>query len=145
GRAGVAGVVLGADQRPPRSRRLGARRRKPRRRLHGRRVAAPAGGHHPHTPRRPRARDGGHAMSGMQALARLAANLGSFVDAGVEQVGEEMCPACEGEGAVEALDHERTMPWHWEPTYSEFRCEDCGGTGLAPRVVFTIRPAAPLA
>ena len=83
-------------------------------------------------------------MSGMQALARLAANLGSFVDAGVGQVGEEMCPACEGEGAVEALDHERTMPWHWEPTYSEFRCEDCGGTGLAPRVVCTIRPAAPL-
>ena len=80
----------------------------------------------------------------MRALAALTRTLGPAVDAGWDQVGETDCPTCEGEGSHLALDHERTRPWHWEPTHSEFPCEDCGGTGRAPRVVFTIRPAAPL-
>src|SRR5690606_38900074 len=80
----------------------------------------------------------------MRALAALTRTLGPAVDAGWDQVGEETCPACEGEGAYEALDHERTRPWHWEPTYSEFRCDSCAGTGRAPVVAFTVRPAAPL-
>ena len=80
----------------------------------------------------------------MRALDALTRTLGPAVEAGWDQVGEETCRTCNGEGAYEALDHERTQPWHWEPTYSEFACEDCGGSGRAPRVVFTIRPAAPL-
>ena len=80
----------------------------------------------------------------MRALAALTRTLGPAVEAGWDQVAEEPCPACNGEGSHLALDHERTRPWHWEPTHSEFPCEDCCGTGRAPRVVFTIRPAEPL-
>jgi len=81
----------------------------------------------------------------MRALAGLTRALGPAVEAGWDQVGEETCPACDGEGSRLTLDHERTRPWHWEPTYRESRCEDCCGTGRAPVVAFTVRPAAPLA
>src|SRR5690606_31771840 len=80
----------------------------------------------------------------MRALAALTRTLGPAVEAGWHPVGEETCPACEGEGAYEALDHERTQPWPSAPTYSEFPCEACGGSGRARRVVITIRPAATL-
>ena len=81
----------------------------------------------------------------MRALAGLTRALGPAVEAGWDQVGEETCPACEGEGSRLALDHERTRPWHWEPTISEFRCDSCGGTGRAPVAAFTVRPWQPLA
>ena len=80
----------------------------------------------------------------MRALDVLTRTLGSAVDAGWDQVAETDCPACDGEGSHLALDHERTRPWHWEPSYSERVCDSCGGTGRAPRVVFTVRPIAPL-
>lgn len=80
----------------------------------------------------------------MRALDALRDSLGPAVEAGWDQVGDTDCPACHGEGSHLALDHERTHPWHWEPSYSEFRCDSCGGSGRAPRVVFTIRPVAPL-
>lgn len=80
----------------------------------------------------------------MRALDALRDSLGPAVEAGWDQVGATDCPTCNGEGSHLALDHERTRPWHWEPTHSEFPCEDCCGTGRAPVVAFTIRPAAPL-
>ena len=83
-------------------------------------------------------------LSATETLAVFAATFGGTLDAGWDQVGEEECRECHGEGVYEAVDHNLTRPWHLEPTYSEFPCDSCGGTGRAPVVVFTVRPAAPL-
>lgn len=84
-------------------------------------------------------------MSGMQALARLAANLGSFVDAGVEQVGEETCPACEGERVqVEFYGPGVERGYAFVPHERLVACDRCGGEGTVPITAFVVRPAAPL-
>ena len=81
----------------------------------------------------------------MRALAALTRTLGPAVEAGWDQVAETDCPTCNGEGYGESLVYGRGAgPEGLEPIYEQYECESCLGSGRAPVVAFTIRPAAPL-
>ena len=81
----------------------------------------------------------------MRALDALTRTLGPAVDAGWDQVGDTDCPACHGEGYGESLVYGRGAgPEGLEPIYEQYECDQCTGSGRAPVVVFTIRPAEPL-
>ena len=75
----------------------------------------------------------------MRSLDALTRTLGPAVEAGWDQVGEETCRTCNGEGGYEVV----VGGWD-EPIYEGRECEDCAGTGRAPVGVFFIRPAEPL-
>ena len=84
-------------------------------------------------------------MTGSPVLDRLAASLGPGFDAGVEQVGEETCPACEGERVqVEFYGPGVECGYAFVPFERLVACDRCGGEGTVPVTAFVVRPAAPL-
>lgn len=81
----------------------------------------------------------------MRALAALQRSLGLAVEAGVEQVGEETCPACEGERVqVEFYGPGVERGYAFVPHERLVACDRCGGEGTVPITAFVVRPAAPL-
>ena len=81
----------------------------------------------------------------MRALAALQRSLGLAVDAGWDQVGEETCPACEGERVqVEFYGPGVERGYAFVPFERLVACDRCGGEGTVPITAFVVRPAAPL-
>ena len=84
-------------------------------------------------------------MTGSPVLDRLAASLGPGFDAGVEQVGEETCPACEGERVqVEFYGPGVERGYAFVPFERLVACDRCGGEGTVPITAFVVRPTEPL-